>query len=63
MKTSVHIIYKNWKNETSERHILPLEIWFGATEWHTAEQWLLRATDLDKNEERNFAIKDILEWL
>ena len=62
MKTAVTINYTNWKNITEDRHILPIEIWFGKTEWHTEEQWLLRAVDLDKDVERNFAMKDIHSW-
>lgn len=63
MDKSAKIIYTNWKNETSERHIIPIEIWFGSTEWHKEVQWLLKAMDVDKNEERDFALKDIKEWL
>jgi len=42
---------------------MPIEIWFGSTEWHKQDQWLLAATDLDKNERRDFALQDIVEWL
>ena len=35
---------------------------FSSTEWHKEEQWLLKALDLDKNEDRDFAIKDISNW-
>jgi len=63
MDTSIHILYKNWKNEVTERHIEPIQIWYGSTEWHKEDQWLLKALDLDKNEERHFALKDVIEWL
>ena len=56
------ILYKNWRGETAERHIIPLRVWFGGTEWHKESQWLLRAKDMDKDAERDFALKDILEW-
>lgn len=59
---SVKITYTNWRNETAERNIEPIQIWFGKTEWHNEEQWLLKAIDLDRNVERDFAIKDISEW-
>ncbi len=62
MNDSVKIIYTNWKGETAERTIRPIELWFGETEYHPEAQWLLRALDLDKNEERNFAMKDIKDW-
>ena len=60
---SVKIIYTNWRGETTERTIEPVRIWFGSTEWHKKEQWLLRAIDLEKEVERDFALKDIKEWL
>lgn len=62
MEKTVHIVYTNWKGETAERTIVPIELWYGATDYHPEEQWLLRALDIEKNDERNFAIKDIAEW-
>lgn len=62
MQNTVKILYTNWKGETAEHTIQPLELWFGATEYHPGEQWLLRAYDLEKNAERNFAMKDIERW-
>jgi predicted DNA-binding transcriptional regulator YafY len=62
MNEAVTILYTNWKGETSERDIKPIELWFGATEYHPEEQWLLRALDIEKNDERNFAMKDIQRW-
>lgn len=62
MQTTVTILYTNWKGEIAERTIKPIELWFGATKYHTEAQWLLRALDIQKNEERNFAMKDIASW-
>jgi predicted DNA-binding transcriptional regulator YafY len=58
----VRVVYTNWKGETSIRHIAPIEIFFGSNEWHTEEQWLLLALDVDKGAERTFALKDIHTW-
>lgn len=58
----VTIVYTNYRGETGERKIVPKKIWFGATEYHPEEQWLLEALDVEKNEERNFAMKDIKSW-
>ena len=55
------IKYKNWRGEVTTRHILPEKIWFGSTEWHKEKQWFLYATDIDKNQMRDFALRDILE--
>ena len=62
MKKQVRIVYTNYKGETSIRLIEPIEIFFGSTEWHKEEQWLLRANDIEKKAERTFALKDVHYW-
>lgn len=52
--------YKNWKGEVSHRRVLPIDVWYGETEFHKEKQWLLKAFDLDKEADRNFAMNDIL---
>ncbi|WP_234891478.1 hypothetical protein [Agrobacterium vitis] len=54
----VTLNYTNYRGETSERTILPKNIWFGSTEWHPEPQWLLTAFDLEKKADRDFALKD-----
>jgi len=54
----VELTYTNWRGETAVRKIRPLHIWFGATDWHPEAQWLLRAFDVEKQAERDFALKD-----
>lgn len=58
----VSITYTNWRGETTKRIIQPERIYFGKTQWHPEEQWLLRAFDQDKQAKRDFAMKDISEW-
>ena len=55
--------YVNWEKKKAVRKVQPLEIWYGQTQWHPKKQWLLKALDLDKNEKRDFAIKDIIKFL
>ena len=55
--------YKNWLGKVSKRKVIPYEVWYGNTEFHKKEQWLLRAFDTDKNAERNFALKDVVRFL
>ncbi len=62
MNKEVNILYTNWKGETRQRKILPISIEFKSTPWHKEEQWILNALDIEKNEERNFAMKDIKKW-
>ena len=51
--------YTNWRGETAERRVDPaVRLWFGSSEWHPEEQWFLQAFDMDKREERDFALRD-----
>ena len=58
----VVILYRNWRGEIANRTILPKSVYYGSSQWHSEEQWLLVADDLEKNAERHFAMKDILSW-
>lgn len=59
---AVSFAYTNWKGETSVRRVIPKRSWFGATEWHHEPQWLLWAFDLDKQDHRDFALRDVRDW-
>lgn len=61
-KEVVTIVYTNYKGKTAVRKIIPKSILFGHNEWHTEDQWLMVAYDLDKEADRTFAIKDIKAW-
>ena len=58
----VMIDYTNYRGERKIYKILPKKIGFGSTEYHPDDQWMLEATDLDRNVERTFAIQDIHSW-
>lgn len=60
---TIRIVYTNYRGETAMRTILPDRIWFGSTEWHPEEQWLLDAFDLEKGEQRSFAVSGIRCWI
>lgn len=60
--TSVRIDYTNWRGERGWRNILPLRLYFGEVSWHPGPQWLLQAIDLDKGQERTFAMAQVHEW-
>lgn len=55
--------YKNWKGEVGIRKVLPLEVYFSSNEFHQETQWLMDAFDLDKMEERTFAMNDIIRFI
>ncbi|WP_210246253.1 hypothetical protein [Aureimonas fodinaquatilis] len=55
---AVTLTYTNWRGETDARSIVPITVWFGSTDWHPEPQWLLKAFDVAKEAERDFALKD-----
>lgn len=61
-RKAIRIVYTNYRGETASRHVIPQRVWFGATDWHPKEQWLLDALDLDKGAERSFALRDIKSY-
>jgi predicted DNA-binding transcriptional regulator YafY len=63
IRKAVCIVYTNYRGETAQRRIVPQRVWFGATEWHPGEQWLLDAFDLEKGSPRSFALRDIKSYL
>ena len=61
LNKKVTILYTNYKGETRYRDIIPKSVEFKATNWHKEEQWILNAYDLEKKDDRGFALKDIKE--
>lgn len=56
---AIRMLYENYRGETSIRHVIPRRIWFGSTEWHPEDQWLLEGYDLDRQEMRSYSLKEI----
>lgn len=50
--------YRNYRGEVSERKIIPNRLWWGSTEYHPEDQWILSAMDLEKDQSRDFALRD-----
>ena len=61
-RKAIKIVYTNYRGETALREVLPQRVWFGSTDWHPEEQWLLDAIDLDKGAPRSFALRDIQSY-
>jgi len=51
--------YTNYRGETAVRVIVPILIWYGHTEYHPEDQWLLKALDKGKDQIRDFAMADM----
>jgi len=58
----VEIKYTNWKGKTSYRTIKPIELIFDSNQYHPKPCYLLRAFDIDKDDERTFAVQNIHSW-
>jgi predicted DNA-binding transcriptional regulator YafY len=57
--SEIEFDYVNWKGIKSRRQVLVMSIWFGSNEWCKEEQWILKGCDLDENETRMFAMRDM----
>lgn len=51
--------YVNWKGIKGHRRVEVFSIYYGNTEYHPEDQWLMAAIDLHKGESRIFAMKDM----
>ena len=60
---SIKVKYKNWKGEVGIRNIIPQNIYYGNTEFHPEDQWLLDVFDVDKDALRTYALMDIIEFI
>ena len=58
----IKVRYKNWRGEVAVRTIIPQRVYWGSTEWHPEEQWLLEVIDIDTHVMRVFAMADVQEW-
>lgn len=62
LKRSIKVQYTNWRGETTMRTIVPIELYWGKTKWHNEAQWLLKVWDIDRNDYREYAFKDIKKF-
>ncbi len=60
---AIPVRYKNWKGEVAVRNIIPLSVFYGSNDFHKDVQWLMKVWDMEKQDYRTYALKDILEWI
>lgn len=51
--------YTNYRGEESTREVVPDQVYYGTTEWHPDHQWFMHGYDVNKDEFRDFAMRDI----
>lgn len=61
-KNSIKVLYTNYRGQTAIRTIVPLRIYFGSTEYHSRQQWLLELWDIERAALRTYALKEISQW-
>jgi hypothetical protein len=59
----VEFVYENWEGEIRVRKAVPLRLIYGSNKWHTEDQWMLEAMDVESGEPRTFAFKGIIKFL
>lgn len=55
--------YKNWRGEKGYRRVVNPEIVYKETEYHKGLQFILKGFDLDKQDFREYAMADIIEYI
>lgn len=55
----LRLLYTNWRGKMSFRRVIPKSVAFKSTEFHPEPQWIMTAMDVDKNELRDFAMRDM----
>lgn len=55
--------YKNWKGEYGYRTVHDPIMWYGSTQYHKEPQWMIKGYDVDKDDIRDFAVNDIVEFV
>lgn len=58
----IKVRYTNYRGEIAMRTIVPISFYFGSTEYHKEEQWLVKLWDVERAAERIYALKEITEW-
>ena len=56
--TSLRFAYTNYRGEQSVREAIPKRFWHGSTQFHPEDQWIMTAWDIDKKQDRDFALSD-----
>ena len=58
----IAVEYTNYRGERSIRLLRPIHFYYGITEYHQDQQWLMSAYDHAKQALRTFAMRDIRTW-
>ena len=63
MSRLVEIDYTNYRGERNVRVVEPRSWYYGTSQFHPGEpQWMMIAFDVEKRQERHFAMRDVHSW-
>lgn len=61
---NIRFFYKNWKGQCGYRTIQGVPMfWYGESAYHKGKQWFIKAYDVEKQDIRDFAVVDIIEFV
>lgn len=61
---NIRFFYRNWKGEMGYREIKGSPMfWYGESKYHKGPQWFIKAYDVNKEDVRDFAVADIIEFV
>ena len=52
--------YRNYKGDVALRTVIPEKVWYGETIYHPGKQWFMTAFCHDREERRDFALRDCI---
>lgn len=58
---TIHFRYTNYQMETERRRARVKYFWYGSSRYHQGEQWFVNAFCLDREDYRDFAMRDMTE--
>lgn len=60
----IRFFYRNWRGECGYRTIRGVPMfWYGESKFHKGPQWFIKAYDAEKDDIRDFAVSDIIEFV
>ena len=56
--------YRNWRGEVADRAVIPIRTSVGVSIYHNDGNpcWIMTAYDTEKDQIRDFALKDIIQY-
>ncbi len=64
LDNAIRVIYRNYRGEVAQHTIIPTgKLYWGKNERYIEEQWIMEVWDLEKQDFRDYALRNIQEFL